>query len=186
MGTDVVTLTVIIPISLLCALTNFWESPDTVSHALINNSDPAGTLAVVSGIMVPNGHSFCSILFFELSPVTGLTKAVPFGPQSVTEFLVKQPTLLSRGVRKDFTKGWTRRQSWVKNTMLSLDWSSLPPQLSLSYWAKFPGPDSFLLQVEFSHKVPLSSYPEASSGPTPIGRRKFQTCLYLPLTLKLW
>lgn len=41
---------------------DLWVSPNRASCVPMNNPDPAGTWAVVSGIMAPNGHSYCPIL----------------------------------------------------------------------------------------------------------------------------
>lgn len=79
MGTDVVTFTAIIQISLTRARADFWVSPDKASRALMNNSDPAGTGAALSGIMAPNGHSFCPVQSFELCPIRGSPRQCHLG-----------------------------------------------------------------------------------------------------------
>lgn len=78
---------------------------------LINNSDSAGTWAVASDAKAPSGHSFCPILSFEL-PLSEGHQGNAVWATSLTESLGKQSTLLlSRGVRKEYTERWVRRET---------------------------------------------------------------------------
>lgn len=185
MGTDVVTLTVIIQIFLICTLIDFRVSLDLVSYAPTNNSDPASPWSFVSGVMVPNGHSICPVLPFELSLIRGSPKQCHLG-HSPLQFLVNQPTLLSRGISEESMKGWASRETWVKNTMQSSGLSSLLRQLSLlTSWV----PCARLLPLSgWMFQVPLSSYPEVSAGQTStlwhcIGNSRHVS---ISPTLKLW
>lgn len=147
MGTDVVTLTVIIEISLICALANVWVSPDRASWAPMSNSEPASSWAVVSGVIVPNGQ-FLSCSVSWVVPYERITRAEPFGSHSLTEFLVRSPPCtLEEPVKKPWGVGLGDRPEWKCHAVLR---SVLTPTTTRpSYWprALCPTPSALRLNV---------------------------------------
>ena len=128
-----------------------------------------------------------SVPFCLLScPYQRLTKAMLFRPHLLQSLWKNGPpcSSLEEAEKSPWSIGLGERPEWKMPCCPQIrphkHW-----QLSLSYWAQFPVPDSLFPQIEFSHKLPLSSNQKASAGLTPTGCRKFQTCLHLPHTQAL-